>query len=719
MKKFGRILSLLLVGAMLLLCASCAGNSDDVSSAPTESDDNVTAESKAEGIKGTYFSTDIWQPIPLVTKEAKAMGFAGGEGCQWLTGITFDKIDGSVAYATVDAAGVYKSTDGGKSWSPATIGVIGEGCTGVAIDPTNNKRAALVSTHNESFTAGLQFTTNQGESWSLVDGTKLKTTESHDFRTQIAFDESSYDATLDGCKVIYWTTNLHKSDADKGGLYKSTDGGEHWSLIPNTQQYERCNIAVHPTTGDVYLSNSSGLFKSTNGGESFTSVYSGDIHYLTTTKSEPDSLYFTTDNALYVYDTVSGSSTQRNVSGYPTECANFISVAPSDPNYMLVTRDKITYKGGSSGGGWTTNYYSHDGGKTWNQSKNDTTGAFISFQGRENPTSFHPTNPKIVIKLGGDFIMRSEDGGMNYKMSSDGYNVMCIGGRFNFNVNNPKLISVSSQDYNGGFSTDGGDTWTYLNWSGADWGGFTYGAYMINETSAVAGLATSWTSPREIVTTFDGGKTINHTGIKTEKDAIGMGVKGDDNIVFYADYRSTDGGHTWTQMDGCTGVYTGNSDGSMLFGVGNYYIVISTDKGETWTPFATLGQDPTDIAYNEKDNKVIAAASGAVNIIDVETKKITKVTGVNGNVKGVAVDPDNNDIVYAASITYHDYSADSAWRSIDGGMTWTCINRSANDGREGPDGGRATGFVRVDSAGNAWFSCHCRGLWKIPRPEIG
>ena len=669
--------------------------------------------------KDIRFSTDVWQPVPLITKEAREMGFAGGEGCQWLTGITFDKTDGSVAFCTVDTAAVFKSTDGGKSWSPCTVGVVGEGAASVTVDPTNNNRVVLVSTMNKNYYGGIQLSTDQGETWRHIDTAKLKVNNKHDFRIQIAFSESSYDESINGCRDIYWVTNLYQEYADEGGIYKSTDGGEHWSHIPNTQQYERSNIAVQPRTGDVYLTNSNGLYKSTDGGASFELVFEAEIKYHATTKSEPDNIYFTTGDTLYVYDTVTGTATKRNVSGYPEDYANFISVAPSDPDYMLVARDTVSPGTHLE---WTqTNYYSHDGGRTWHKAESDFSGLFIPNQPRENPTSFHPADPNIVIKLGGDFIMRSEDGGANYKLASDGYNVMCIGGGFNFNVNNPNLIAVSSQDYNGGFSTDGGYTWTYLNWSGFTWGGFTYGTYMINETSIVAGLSSGWYTEREIVTTFDGGKTINHTGIKTKKPTNAIGIKGDENTVFYSDYRSTDAGRTWTQMEGCDAAFAQNADGSVIIGLfGNDTIVTSRDKGSTWQVLATVpmseGQKIEDIAYRNTTGKVYATSNDKLHEIDLLTGDCNS-TDWKG-IRSISFDPDYDNIVYASVKNLANYSDDSAYRSIDGGKTWTCINTSPIDGRKGPDGGRATNFVRVDSKGCPWYVGHCRGLWKMPRPDL-
>lgn len=541
-------------------------------------------------------SIDVWRQMPFVTKAALNMGYTGGEGCQWMTYIAFDRTDGSTAYACVDVGGLLKSTDGGKSWAQSTIGLDTEGSTGVTVDPTNNNRVLVVGgASSQKNKNGLYLSTDKGFSWSPKKLLAVK--GNRDFRRQIAFDESSYDAALGGCKVIYWSTE-NIEGLSGNGVYKSTNGGNTWKLIPNSSTFAGSNIAVHSKTGVLYLSNSTGLYKCTDGTNITKTSFTKSITYLDTSKAAPDKLYITTSDDMYVYDMRSNTATAMNASGYP-EYATFLSVSQSNPNVMVLQSDRLSMTGTYN----NSNYYSKNGGKTWYKSQNNYSGSFIPYNARQNPSSIHPTNPNIVIKLGGDFIMRSTDGGANYKLSNDGNSAMCIGGKFNFNVNNPDLISVSSQDYNGGFSTDGGKSWTYLNWSGLGWGGNAYGAYMINETTMVAGVASSWSGPRELCVTYNRGETINHTDIIVSGDTIGMGVPGDNNTVFFAEYRSTDAGRSWSIMNGCTAVYTASQDGSKVFGANGNSLVMSTDKGKTWYAVAYLNSNITDVAFIQSQTR--------------------------------------------------------------------------------------------------------------------
>ncbi len=712
MKKINRMLCLALAVMMLLVCAACGedtGTQSEVASTVDTASDITSSTTEA---KGTYFATDIWKQVPLVSQQILNMGYTGGEGCQWLTWVAFDRIDGSTAYAGVDVGGMMKSTDGGKTWNQSTVGFDSEGATGIIVDPTNKSRVIAIGCGGgQSAKHGLYLSTDEGFSWT---GKKLLAVKSNrDYRRQVAFDETSYDEAIKGCKVIYWSTE-NLAGLEGRGVYKSTDGGETWSFMADSQKYAGCNLAVDPKSGTLYLSNGTGLYKSTDGATIVETSVKNNISYLDTSKAEPTKIFMTAEDDMYVYDMSNDTVTALGAVNYPT-CATYLSVAQSDSKIMVLQSDRL----GMTGQYNNSNYYSHDGGKTWTKSTNDYSASFIPYNHRQNPHSIHPTDPNVVIKLGGDFIMRSEDGGKSYKLSNDGNNAMCIGGKWNFNVNNPKLVAVGSQDYNGGFSIDGGKTWTYINWSGQGWGGMTYGAYCINETSVVSGYsAGGWYEGQvEIVTTFDSGATINHTGIMTKGANIGFGVLGNDDIVFFADHRSTDGGHTWEKMNGCTGVYNTSADGKKLFGVNEYYIVMSEDNGVTWKQITTLGNATSDLSYNDATGKLYATA-GALYEIDLTTNKFTQIKVGVSSLTSVDIDPTNNDIIYVTSKPAATYAHDSVMRSIDGGKTWTCLNRAVNDGREGPDGGRAASWVRIDGDGNAWVVCHCRGIWSIPRPQI-
>ncbi len=102
--------------------------------------------------------------------------------------------------------GVYKSTNGGMSWSAS--GLVGKPVYSLAIDPANSWHL-LAGTSGEE--GGLFATTNAGENWFIVNnGIEGKNVYSLVFDPNIA-------------NKLYAGTN--------DGLYVSMDGGFHWSYV--------------------------------------------------------------------------------------------------------------------------------------------------------------------------------------------------------------------------------------------------------------------------------------------------------------------------------------------------------------------------------------------------------------------------------------------------------------------------------------------------------
>jgi len=168
--------------------------------------------------------------------------------------------------------GILKSADGGSTWSLAdntafTPGVtepecntnamdtfiqgIGGGCGGLRIGSLAMANGALLAAVDGGFSnsGGLYRSTNGGQNWSLVNG--------------IA-QESSSRYTADSVVFVNSTTayaGIRTNEPQQGspvvpqGVYKSTDGGANWTQwnggIPNVGLTARVNVTA-ATDGTVY-----------------------------------------------------------------------------------------------------------------------------------------------------------------------------------------------------------------------------------------------------------------------------------------------------------------------------------------------------------------------------------------------------------------------------------------------------------------------------------
>ena len=678
----------------------------------------------------TPMSTQGWQPVPLMTAQQKADPSVaiGGEGAQWVRAVAWSR-DAKLALWGTDVGGLFRSRNGGDTWEPCNVGYTPRGTAGIAIDPGNSNRVLSVGANSvASDYHGLWLSENGAASWKPVLPAKISGTV--DNREQIAFDPQTYDAKLGLTRVVYWSRIAN--DKPKWGeaevhpaLYKSEDGGRTWAEIPDTAALGGSVLKVHPTQSIVYAANVSGLHRSSDGGAKWQTVLDGEITGLDVCATAPDCVWASRADGVYA-STDAGLTWQKTDGANALVKAGFtlrnVHVAPSDANEMVLWRQQ------NDGWDWTR-FYSGDGGKTWAASKIETKLSFLPTNARDGLFAFHPTNARVLLSTGGDYPTKSTDGGATYAWTGDGVNNILVGGAFHFNVQNPDVLFVGSQDYNGASTLDGGKTWTYQNPSGQSWGGFTYGGYAASPAVIVVGDGAAWQSEREITLTRDGGKTWNKTGHKFGGAESSMGAPGDPNVIFVSDWRSADLGQSWQEMSECSRVYTSDKAGN-LWGVSgdDQSIVRSRDSGASWQSVAPK-EKVADLAVTPDGNLLYAVAEGALwkcEDLKSEAPKWSKIESLvpdqwgGPRVKSVAVDPGNPNLVYLATSRDIFASSASAQRSQDGGKTWQNLTRQTpldTKIASGKDGGREAIWVRVNpKTREAWFATSCYGIWKIGPP---
>ena len=502
--------------------------------------------------------------------------------------------------------------------------------------------------------------------------------------------------------------------------------GRSWAELPGTAAIGGSEVRVHPTKGIVYASNATGLHRSSDGGVTWQTVLDGAVTGLDVCPQAPDCVWATKADGVYA-STDAGLTWRVTDGGNALVKAGFtlrnVQVSPADANRMVLWRQQ------NDGWDWAR-FYSSDGGQSWQTSKIDTTLSFLPTNARNGLFAWHPTNAQVLISTGGDYPTKSTDGGAVYRWTGDGVNNILVGGAFHFNAQNPDLLFVGSQDYNGASTSDGGKTWTYQNPSGKSWGGFTYGGYAASPDVIVVGDSEGWGSEREITVTRDGGKTWNKTGIKFSGEESSMGAPNDAGVIFVSDWRSADAGQTWQKMSDCSRVYTADKAGD-LWGVSRdgTSIVVSHDNGASWQS-VTPKEKIADLAVAPDGGSLYAVSANALwkcEGLKTDAPKWTKIENLvpdlwgSPRVRSVAIDPIDANLVYIATNRDVFASSASAQRSRDGGATWENLTRQApldGDIATGKDGGREAIWVRVNpQTREAWFSTSCYGIWKIGAPK--
>lgn len=187
-------------------------------------------------------------------------------------------------YKPTKERGVYKSTDGGKSWKQVLFVNNQAGAVDLTFDP-NNPRILYASTWRAQRTP---YSLSSGGEGSAL----WKSTDSGETWTEISKNEGFPKDTLGIIGVSVSPVNSERvfaivENKEKGGLYRSDDGGKTWTQV-NAERKLRQRAwyytRVYADTEDedvVYVLNVR-YHKSTDGGKSFNTFNAphGDHHDL-------------------------------------------------------------------------------------------------------------------------------------------------------------------------------------------------------------------------------------------------------------------------------------------------------------------------------------------------------------------------------------------------------------------------------------------------------
>src|SRR5690242_6153318 len=265
--------------------------------------------------------------------------------------------------------GVYKSTDGGETWK--FMGLYNAGQIGaVRIHPTNPDTAWVAANGNvfkSNDERGIFKTTDGGKTWRKVlfisDGIGAMDVELQPGNPNVVY------AWMSHLERKPWTII---SGSREGGFYKSTDGGEHFSKISNGLPNElmgKANLAVtNANPNRVYAlveaKPGGGLYRSEDAGQTWTLINSQGAliqrpFYYTTLGADPS-------NADVVYAGAEGffKSVDGGKSFIPFRTPHGdnhdIWINPKDGQIMIQSND-----GGAN--------ISTDGGRTWSTQMNQPT----------------------------------------------------------------------------------------------------------------------------------------------------------------------------------------------------------------------------------------------------------------------------------------------------------------------------------------------------------
>jgi len=267
--------------------------------------------------------------------------------------------------------GVYKSTDGGKTWQHMGL-TDTERISAIVINPQNPDIVyigALGHAFGPNEERGVFMTTDGGKTW-----TKTLYIDNQHGVADLEIDPTNPNILYAGMWSFERKPWTHRSGSEKGGVYKSIDGGRTWNKLTNglPKLMGRIGIRVAPSNPNVVYviveAKEGTLYRSDDRGETFknasknTDIVSRGFYY-TRVRVDPTNENHIFAVASTLFTSVDGGKTFRSITGKTHVDFHALWLDPKNPKRMWDGQD----------GGVAVSY---DSGETWEAVYNIPLGQF-------------------------------------------------------------------------------------------------------------------------------------------------------------------------------------------------------------------------------------------------------------------------------------------------------------------------------------------------------
>jgi photosystem II stability/assembly factor-like uncharacterized protein len=508
-----------------------------------------------------------------------------------------------------DERGLYKTSDGGKTWTKALAGAnASTGCSMISMDKQNPKTiyAGMWDFRRKGWTfrsggngpeapsgSGMFKSTDGGATW-----TELKTDTAQGLppkpwgRVAVAVAPSKPN-------IVYATI---EAVIPKDGLYRSDDGGKTWQALDRSsgmisRPFYFANLIVDPQDENKIYKSGYSLIFSNDGGKSFSNISGGthgDHHDLWINPANTDQMIAGDDGGIwYSYD---GGNKWWKGENLPISQFYHVSLDMDRPYHVYGgLQDNSNwigdsqYPGGITNGRWENVgggdgfwvfadpsdpdyvYAESQGGYVTRVNRKTLEGRGIQPLPRykegkmrynwNTPIHISPTQ-KGVIYIGSQFLNRSRDHGQTWERISP-----------DLTTNDPEK---QKQEQSGGVTPDNSAAEMHTT------------IYSIAESPKNANVIWAGTDDGNLQLTRDGGKSW--TNVVANIQSAGDLPKA--AWVSYLDASHFDEGTVYATFD----LHT--------FGDMRPYVYKTTDYGKTWTPIVAAGSNVRGYAHVVKEDLV-------------------------------------------------------------------------------------------------------------------
>ena len=612
-----------------------------------------------------------------------------------ITSIAFEENNDNHIIVGSQTGGVWKSTDGGSTWSVLTDNLSNIVVYSLAIDPTNA---------NNYF-------------WGTSSGIIFKSIDSGATWNQLA-DIGGGDVN----KILIDPTDTNKMycSAQYGGIFKSTDAGVSWSRI-HSEANTGFDIEFKPGDYNTVYASGNSFFKSTDGGNIFQIIQSdnslaswtqdyvsGNTDWIKATANQNNSVSAQSGNylAIFYQPDFSGPITklispQLDLSGSTLPKLKF---SYSSVNWEGdIDELKILYKTGINENWIELVHYTAES-VSWQDVEislpSPTSDYYVAFEGKSNYGRGLTLDDVSVEDFSlGVVFSDNFDQGPNVNNFSTGAKMIGVS---EDDPNVVYLLEESSGKFGGFYkSIDGGDNFIKLDHTGKNYFGYSSTAsddrgqaprdmdVIVNPNDAndvhIAGIL-SWRST-------DGGANFNITSQWVPQNAASQNIgycHADIDIMIYRNNKifvGSDGG-IFVANDPLNVSSTYYTDLSSGLGIRQFYkigisqtnpVIVSGGSQDNGTSlyradtqwYDWLGADGMETFVDHSDSNILYGTSQLGSLYK-STNQGDSYQGIGFGQSGNWVTPFEQDPV-ALNTIYTGYS--QVYKSIDGGSNWNSVSQ--------------------------------------------
>ena len=573
---------------------------------------------------------------------------SNGGGTGRVNCIRFDPTNTNTVYIGAAAGGVWKTTNGGSTWTSNTDYLDALSVADIAINP-RYPDSVFVATGDGygyevgqdfwggTYSAGVMVSADGGQTWN-TSGLTFSQTQSNIIQ-RLLINPSDPDILL---------------AATRTAIFRSTDAGQTWTSVKPGHYYDMEFKPGDPNT--VYASTSTGIAISTNKGATWTtggSVAGGGRVSIAVTAANPLVIYALGENGNFYKSTNGGTSFLIQAS--PNSVASFygyydavLTCSPLDENKVYTAGYAIA-KSTNGGGSWT--------------------GVGTNIHVDNHTLEFMPGNNNVIWCGNDGGIYSSTNSGTSWTDLGNGIGIKQYY-RMGGSTLTPYTMLAGAQD-NGSDRLRNG-AWASVN--GAD------GMECLIDRTNDQIMYTSWQNGH-LEKSTNGGNSFNDitpsTGDWTTpfiQDPIVANtlVGGWEDV-----YRSTNGGNTWTPIS--NGLFPDNlyaiamtpANNSVIYAASLGKICRTNNTGGSWTNITTglpvSSAGITYIAVGDTDaNKVWVSLTGysAGNKVFFSSNGGTTWTNYSGSLPNIPVN----------CIVYQKNSLDAVYIGTDFGVYYRDAN---------------------------------------------